>query len=141
MKKALFSFIAILIISVSSYAQETTQNGDSLSILAAAEKEKQLVIAKIEKAEKEAKRAQKAEEKMEKEQKRAEKLKKEIRSREKSIDKDEKNAIKLQNKIEKGKIKGTLAPVDIQKMEEKILDLNAKILKNKGKLDKLKRKQ
>ncbi|WP_281542986.1 hypothetical protein [Maribacter aestuarii] len=132
----LLIFIFFTVAPVMVTAQEDNLPADKVVVVDEQEEAKE-VKRKVEKAEKEARLL----DKKEKEAKKVEKLKKEIKSREKSIDKDAKKAIRLQNKIEKGKIKGTLAPVDIQKMEEKILDLNAKILKNKGKLDKLKRKQ
>jgi len=42
--------------------------------------------------------------------------------------------------LEKGKVKGTLSPVDIQKKEDKIAKSQMKIMKEQEKLKKLNRK-
>ena len=57
-----------------------------------------------------------------------------------AIDKQESQIERLQNQLEKGKLKGTLSPVDIQKMDDKIVKIQLKVMKGQEKLKKLKRK-
>ncbi len=72
--------------------------------------------------------------------KKKEKLKKEFNSKAKAIGKQEKKVEKLQKQLEKGQLKGTLAPVDIQKIETRIAKIQLDILKDQERLQKLKRK-
>ena len=69
-----------------------------------------------------------------------EKLQKAIASTKKGIAKNENQILKLKSKLEKGKAKGKLAPIDIDKINSKILKMNAKTVKNKLKLEKLLKK-
>ena len=53
---------------------------------------------------------------------------------------EKKQIEKVQSQLGKGKLKGTLSPVDIQKKEDKIAKGQMKIMKEQEKLKKLNRK-
>ena len=68
---------------------------------------------------------------------REQKLEKQIAAKKKKIKKNEKQIRKLNAKLEKGIVKGTLSPVDIEKLNSKIQKLQESNLKNTQKLNKL----
>ena len=94
------------------------------------------VKKKVEKSKSDAKKA----EKEAKELKKAEQLKKQYVANEKSITKKEKQVEKLERQLEKGKLKGTLSPVDIQITNEKLAKIKMKIVNDQQKLNRIKRK-
>lgn len=148
MKKILFTLMGLLLITVSSYAQDTVVAKDSVTVATQvteqnnAELEAQKKVEKeLEKAEKERKKAEKAQKKAEKEAKKMERLAKAIGKKRKSIDKTERKIEKLQRKLSKGKSKGKLSPVDEMEMNQKIDKLKIEVVKEKNKLAKLERKQ
>ena len=108
--------LSVFGIVTSSYAQATAAKQEQVVISGTKKKELNLVKEKVAAAEKQAKK-----EKKEAKAKAAEeKLNKKIDALSKSIAKDKKQITKLASKIEKGKAKGKLAPLTIDKMNGKI---------------------
>ncbi|TLP77574.1 hypothetical protein [Maribacter sp. ACAM166] len=134
MKKLIVLMLVVLTYSI-GYAQS-----DSLELTnettVERQKEFKLVKKKVEKSEAAAKKAKKEVADL----KKKEKFKKRYNVKEKSIIKQEKQIYKLKNQLEKGKLKGTLAPVDIQKMSDKIVKIKLKVMNEEEKLKKVKHK-
>jgi len=134
----LLAFLFVFTISISS-AQSEDHNTPALAKEEA--KERKMVIKKVEKEEKKAAKAEKELKKEEKEEKKEKKLVNAIESKQRVISKNEKKVVSIQQKLAKGKEKGKLSPVDIDKMNSKIDKLQLGIARDKEKLVKLLKKK
>jgi uncharacterized protein (DUF3084 family) len=122
------------------YGQETKMPMDSVAKMEQEAMERAAVKKKVETAERKEAKAQKEKEKAEKERKKLKNLEGSIASKEKSISNDERKVIKLEEKLFNGERKGTLSPVDIKKIKDKTQKLKLNMEKDKGKLQKLRKK-
>lgn len=119
------------------------QSGEQHKILVDKEaiNEQKEVIRKVEKQEKKVAKAEKEAKKKAKAEKKAKKLIDNIKAKEKAITNNENKVVSIQHKLKKGTERGTLSPVDIDKMNAKIDKLSATIAKDKEQLEKLQKKK
>lgn len=134
MKKIIALLMFILSVSIGNAQSDNSET--TIEPTTEQVKEMEQVKRKVEKSKDNAKKAKKEA----KELKKTKKLKKELSAKEKSISKLERQVEKLERDLEKGKLKGTLSPVDIQKINNKILKVKMKIVEEHEKLNKIKRK-
>ncbi|MEH6746469.1 MAG: hypothetical protein V7670_06510 [Maribacter arcticus] len=134
MIKKLYALLVFVFTYSIGYAQD--DSNESTMENTVEQKEMKQVKRKVEKSEAKAEK----EKKQAKDLKKQEKLEKQVNSKSKAISKQENQIEKLQSQLEKGKLKGTLSPVDIQKMDDKIVNIQMKVMKEQEKLKKLKRK-
>ncbi|NNK75858.1 MAG: hypothetical protein HKP42_07325 [Maribacter sp.] len=134
----LYSILLLLSINITA-----AQSEDYTTTVLAKEdvRERKMVIKKVEKEEKKAAKAEKELKKEEKEQRKERKLENGIVTKQRTISKNEKKVISLKQKLVKGKEKGKLSPVDIDKMNSKIDKLQLEIARDKEKLAKLMKKK
>jgi hypothetical protein len=134
MNRFLIFFFLFACFFGTTYAQEpSTKRVGTPEEVSAEFKE---VQKKVKKAEKKAKKeAKKGEEKEE-----LGKLKKALAAQRKDVKKEEKKLAKLKANLQNGKQKGTLSPVDVEKMEKKILKQENRLGQQQVKLKKLERK-
>tara|TARA_R110000868_G_scaffold168916_1_gene403752 strand:+ start:15 stop:422 length:408 start_codon:yes stop_codon:yes gene_type:complete len=133
--KKLFVLLVFAFTCIIGKAQDDS-NESTIENTVVQQNELEQVKRKVGKSEAKAKK----EKKQAKDLKNQEKIKKQVNSKSKAISKQEKQIEKLQNQLEKGKLKGTLSPVDIQKMDDKIIKIQMKVMKDQEKLKRLKRK-
>ncbi|NNK19237.1 MAG: hypothetical protein HKP49_08810 [Maribacter sp.] len=134
----LYSILLLLSINITA-----AQSEDHTTTVLAKEdvRERKMVIKKVEKEEKKAAKAEKELKKEEKEQRKERKLENGIVTKQRTISKNEKKVISLKQKLVKGKEKGKLSPVDIDKMNSKIDKIQLEITRDKEKLAKLMKKK
>src|SRR6056297_70540 len=135
MKDVRYAATILLLIAITfvTQAQESESTKPVKTAVTQSEDALKAVKKKVNDAEKKANKKKKKAKKTEKEAKKKEKkekLKKDIESNEKEIEKYKNQLVKLSDKMEKGKAKGKLAPVDIQKIDDKIRKLNIRIAKS-----------
>lgn len=134
MKKIIALLTFILYISIANAQSDNSET--TIEPTKEQVKEMEQVKKKVEKSKDDAKKAKKEA----KELKKIEKLKKQYSTKEKTIAKLERQVEKLERDLEKGKLKGTLSPVDVQKINNKIIKVKMKIVEEQEKLNKIKRK-
>jgi len=125
-----FGFSAITMVLAQTEQEKPIQNEVSVKEQIKEEKE---VRKKVKKAKKESKKRSEEEKSLKKEQK----LEQQIASKKKKIKKNDKQIKKLNAKLEKGIVKGTLSPVEIERLNLKIKKLQESNLKNTQKINKL----
>jgi lipopolysaccharide export LptBFGC system permease protein LptF len=127
----LCAFLSLLLINITA-AQSEDHNTPALAKEEL--KEQKMVIKKVEKEQKKAAKAEKELKKEEREQKKERKLENALVAKQRTISKNGKKVLSLQQKLAKGKEKGKLSPVDMDKLNSKIDKLQLEIAKDKEKL-------
>lgn len=139
MKQLVILSVLMLLSSNLSHGQSEEQH--KILVDKEAINEQKEVIRKVEKQEKKVAKAEKEGKKKAKAEKKAKKLIDNIKAKEKAITKNENKVVSIQHKLKKGTERGTLSPVDIDKMNAKIDKLSATIAKDKEQLEKLQKKK
>ena len=134
MKKVIVFLLLVFMFSAGHAQGTLIETAQSTSEQAKAEMEEvRRTVAKSEAVAKKAKKEAAAKNK-------EDKLKKKYNSRVKAIDKQEKKIEKLQKQFDKWRLKSTLSPLDMQKIENRIIKIQLHIIKDQERLKKLKRK-
>lgn len=139
MKQLVILSVLMLLSSNLSHGQSEEQH--KILVDKEAINEQKEVIRKVEKQEKKVAKAEKEAKKKAKAEKKAKKLIDNIKAKEKAITNNENKVVSIQHKLKKGTERGTLSPVDIDKMNAKIDKLSATIAKDKEQLVKLQKKK
>ncbi len=137
----ILSLITLFTISLCSMQAQSTPEKHATNEVKLEPKEDAQLKRKIEKAKKATAKAEKAQKVAEKKLRKKEKLAQAITARQKSIRQAESKVERLEDKLVKNKRKGKLSEVDEDKMNQKIDKLKTKMIRDKEKLAKLRRKQ